>query len=232
MNNIKYKLVDNDKHIRAYVSFGEHTTPVWMQQSWEDSEGEFSVYVRNNGCGHCCASMALRLFGVSEFEGIGEVNPYNEYLYCRKVWGAPDEAGEKGLRQHHWQTLAGITKVLRAHGLTAEYTGIPVGGADAAAEAIVDALRRDKLVIFCSHKTARMPDNPFSDGAHWVMAVGFGDSGKIVVANSSVKKYKDGIHEVDLETIAGALWENSNPIDSTWGLPGRNDAITGYVVVG
>jgi len=232
MENIKYTLV-NEKHIRAYVSFGEYTTPVWAQQTWEDSEGEFSVYVRNNGCGHCCACMALKLNGIDEFEGIGEVNPYNEYLLCRKLWGAPDEIGLNGrMKQHHWQSLAGITKILRHHGLKAEYTGIPVGGIDAAAEAVVAALKEDKLVIFCSHKTARMPDNPFSDGAHWVMAVGFGENGKIVVANSSIKKYPYGIHEVDLETIAGALWENSNPIDSTWGLPGRNDAITGYVIVG
>ena len=58
MNFVTFKYTGSEA-IPAEVTLGEHTTPVWIQQKWE--EGQYAEYVRKNGCGHCCTAMAARL---------------------------------------------------------------------------------------------------------------------------------------------------------------------------
>lgn len=92
-----YRLT-GDAKIPATVSLGAASTPVWMQQLWEN--GEFARYIRANGCGHCCTAMAANLYGIS-------IDPYQEYLHCRSLWGAPnEEPQERG--EHHFLSVAGI----------------------------------------------------------------------------------------------------------------------------
>ena len=206
----------------AVVSINGGSTPVWHQNRWDT--GEYAQYIRNNGCGHCCTAMAARLHGV-------ELDPMAEYLYCRKTWGAPQENGSPV--QHHFATTGGIVKVLRAHGIPAEAFGVPSDGLDAVMAHIGDALSQGKQVIFWSEPTPEFPDNPFSKGAHYVMAVGYDQDGKIVVANSSEKPWcKDGIQLVEPEIIARALYKGSCPGDLTWGEPEHFEQCAGYVVVG
>ena len=58
---VTYAFTDNPS-IPAVVTRGVYSTPVWLQQDWED--GEFACYIRGNGCGHCCIAMAANLHGV------------------------------------------------------------------------------------------------------------------------------------------------------------------------
>lgn len=205
MQHLTYVISDDIK-IPAHVTRGAYTTPVWIQKHWED--GEYADYIRRNGCGHCCAAMALCLHGV-------QINPYEEYELCRALWGAP--RAEDPYCQDHFASISGITKIMAHFGVPAEYFGVPHGGSDAAAEKIENYLREGKLVIFWS-SPKRYPDNPFSSGSHYVLAAGITAEGKILIANSGSRTTaKNGIHLTDRATIARALFEGSTPEECTWG---------------
>lgn len=214
-----YKYEDSEK-IPATVSLGERTTPVWIQQRWDS--GEYLIYVRKNGCGHCCAAMALNLFGV-------KIDPHGEYALCRSLWGAPRDEGER--RQGNFQSVSGIVKILEHYGVPAECFGVP--DRESAAEHIERALGEGRVVIFESHPSEDFPDNPFSTGEHWVMAVGYTEDGKILIANSSERAIATGIQLVDIETVKRALYLGAAPEDMTWG-EWRDEFIhgVGYIIVG
>lgn len=215
-----------ERYAKSYVALGRMRTPVWQQQCW--GEGEYAEFIVRNGCGHCCAAMALTMHGIA-------INPHGEYALCRELWGAPRELRRPdGTKegQGNFQSNAGIVKMLRHHGVPAEGFGVPSQGA--AREHIDGALRRGRLVIFESHPTADFPDNPFSTGEHWVMAVGYTEDGRVLVANSSVKASKTGVDIVSLDTVVRALYLGSEPDgEMTWG-EWRDDfkSGTGYIVVG
>jgi hypothetical protein len=87
-----------------------------------------------------------------------------------------------------------------------------------ATEHILDCLRAGKQVIFVSDPFL-MPNNPFSTGYHYVMAVGFDRNGKILIANSSEKTCKGGVQLVDSIQITNALFQGSTADDAmTWGI--------------
>ena len=209
-----------DERIPAVVGLGERETPVWAQQLWGD--GEYSEFIVRNGCGHCCCAMALTLFGVP-------TDPHEEYLLCRTLWGAPEIVGHE--RQANFQSASGIAKILRHNGIPAEVCGVP--SRETAMKGITAALKDGRPVIFESHPREDNPDNPFSKGEHWVMAVGYTEDGKILVANSSNKVPGDGINIVDEETISAALYLGADPEDYTWG-EWRDEFIhgVGYIIVG
>lgn len=220
MDYVKYELLE-DKYIRALVSLGDATTPLWIQQRWD--QGEYAQYIRANGCGHCCTTMAARLHGV-------DMNPYEEFEYCRKNWGAPISEGK--MRQGNWISVSGIVKVLTAFGIPAACFGVPVDGEYEAVDHILSALKEGKQVIIWSEPSEMFPENPFSKGSHYVLAVGFAENGKIVIANSSEKWTTEGVQLVDPETIAKSLFQGSDPTDMTWGEPENYCNSAGYVVVG
>lgn len=199
----KYR-VTNDPAVPAIVELGEKECPVWIQSAWED--GEFSLYIRRNGCGHCCVAMAANLHGV-------KITPYQEYLLCRKLWGAPDES----TGQDHFQTVAGIVKVLTHLGMEAQCFGVAEGKQNEATDHILSCLKEGKQVIFVSDPF-RNPGNVFSTGYHYVMAVGFTEDGAVLIANSSEKTCQGGIQAVNSKTIANALYAGgtADP-DMTWG---------------
>jgi len=201
----------------AVVQVGEYETPVWMQHRWE--AGEYAQFIRNNGCGHCCAAMAATLHGVS-------ITPYEEYVHCRKLWGDP--TGDQG----NWLSAAGVEKVLRSLGVPAQRFGVKEQGTKQATEHILQALQEGKQVVFTSNPDD-FPDNPFSKGYHWVMAVELQEDGTVLIANSSEKATPDGIQSVLPEVIEKALFTQATaPEDMTWGELQRIHEGSGYIIVG
>lgn len=213
---VTYAFTDNPS-IPAVVTRGVYSTPVWLQQDWED--GEFACYIRGNGCGHCCIAMAANLHGV-------KIDPYEEYLHCRKLWGPPGE------KQYHFMSLPGIQKILASFGIPSEIYGVKTGEGEKAAAHIMEALRQEKLVIFVSEPSDRLPDNPFSTGLHYVMCVGFAEDGSVIVANSSRRATDKGVQLTDEKTIAAAIYQNCEPGGMTWGEMERFYNGCGYVIVG
>ena len=201
--------------IPAYVSLGNKSTPVWLQQKW--SEGEYSEFIVKNGCGHCCAAMALNLHGI-------KIDPHEEFTLCRKLWGEPKE------HQGNYQTVSGITEILAHYGVSACRCGVP--SRKRAARRIQKALESGKQVIFWSKPREDFPENPFSKGSHYVLAVGYTKDGQILVANSSQKSAPSGVQTVDIDTIAQALYLGAAPRYMTWGERDRHINCAGYVIVG
>ena len=205
--------------VPAILRIGAYETPVWMQQRW--TEGEFSQYVRRNGCGHCCTAMAARLHGV-------QLDPHQEFAYCRTLWGAPAEDWGQG----PWLSTAGIGKVLRSLGVPAQEYGVKQTGSKAALDSILRALPEGKQVIFTSNPD-EYPENPFSKGYHWVLAADILNDGRILIANSSENAAPTGIQCVTPEMIEKALFrEATAPEDMTWGETDRIGEGSGYIIVG
>lgn len=214
MDYASYRLTD-DECIPAYVMLGEKTAPVWRQNRW--ATGEFCEFIVKNGCGHCCAAMALQLYDV-------QIDPHEEFSLCRTLWGEPQ--GDQG----NWQSVAGITKILRYYGVGADYFGFT--DSTEAATHIERALQNGRQVILWSHPSPDFPENPFSKGEHYVMAVGYTEGGDILVANSSERAAPTGVQTVDIETIRRSLYPRGvTPGDITWGLHDLARS-AGYVVVG
>lgn len=218
---VSFVLEKNEK-TPVTVQKGAHKTPVWIQRAWED--GEFATYIRNNGCGHCCCAMALRLCGIPD------VTPYDEYVHCRTLWGPPDEA--KG--QYHFLSVYGALRSLRSYGVTAEAYGVAPNGVCEAVDHIVESLARGCLVIFDSAPLRE--DNPFSPGSHYVLLVGLADSGEVVVANSSNRARTPtlGIQTVGREALEQALDPkgcNPKTHDLTWGVLCPYEEKIGYIVI-
>ena len=205
-----------DAFTPAVIRVGQHETPVWIQQRW--SKGAFATYIRNNGCGHCCTAMAARLHGVM-------IDPYSEYEHCRRLWGAPSA------KQGHWLTTAGIVKVLKSFGVPAQGFGVAQFGTKKATEQILSALEAGKQVIFTSTPDP-YPNNPFSTGYHWVMAVSVQENGTVLIANSSEKVTAEGIQFVTPDRIEKALFDDAvAPEDMTWGEPDRIHEGSGFIIV-
>ena len=216
MNSVQYSFT-GDFLAPAVIRIGEFETPVWLQQRWQT--GVFSGYVNKNGCGHCCTAMAARLHGV-------DLDPHQEYEHCRRLWGLP------AVHQGNWLSTMGIVRVLRSFGVDAQGFGVAQVGPKVATEQILAALRDGKQVIFASNPD-HYPENPFSKGYHWVMAVCIREDGRILIANSSEKAAPDGIQLVTADIIEKALFrEAAAPQDMTWGEEKRIHVGSGYIVVG
>lgn len=207
----------SDCHKPAIIYKNNAATPVWIQQLWQ--AGEFAQYIQWNGCGHCCAAMSANLHGIS-------VTPYEEYMHCRELWGAPVAP------QANFLSATGIQAVLNSWNIPAEVYGVKAGEGQKAAAHIEEMLRQDKMVIFASEPSNRLPNNIFSTGLHWVLCVGFDKEGNILVANSSNKITDRGVQLTDAATVGAAICENCDPKDMTWGDVNRLYTGMGYVVIG
>ena len=208
-------IIKDEGVIRSVVTLGDKSTPVWAQSRWDT--GEYQEFVRKNGCGHCCCAMALNLYGI-------KIDPHGEFALCRRLWGEPKE------HQGNYQTVSGITKILNRHGVAAQCFGVPSG--ESAAAHIETALQGGKQVIIWSPGKRTYPDSPFSERGHYILAVGYTKDGMILVANSSEKKAPTGVQTVDIDTVARALYFDSEPRDRTWGERDDHKYNAGYVVVG
>ncbi len=216
MNYATYQIIGTDL-VYSIVSFKGASTPVWRQGRWET--GEYQEFIRKNGCGHCCTAMVLNLHNI-------KIDPHEEFTLCRSLWGEPDPERN----QRNYLTVAGVTKILRHHGIQAEYYGVP--SQEDAARRIEEALQAEKMVIFWSHPSEDFPENPFSKAGHYVLAVGYTEDGKILVANSSEMRAKEGVQFTDVRSIARSLVHNAAPEDLTWGEYGPRPRLAGYVIVG
>lgn len=209
MKNPTYKFTNNEL-IPAQIELNGKTSPIWMQQRWQD--GKYAVYVRQNGCGHCCASMLCNLSGI-------EITPYKHLEHCVELWGEPTIA-PSGNQQYYFLSITGLAESLNSLGVSCKYYGHKNQGVENAVEHIYESLKQGKLIIFVSSPSESFPDNPFSKGDHYVLAVGLTKDNKILIANSStngIYTIGEGIQEVDLETIKKALNPIAEPIDRTWG---------------
>ncbi len=217
MQPISYER-QNDTLVPLMVTKGNHTTPVWMQQHWQD--GEYAPFIRNNGCGHCCTTMAARLRGVTD------LTPYTEFELCRALWGAPQE--RLGRQEQPFLSVSGIVKVLSHLGITANYYGVE--RPETALAEIISALQEDKLVIFWSHPREGRA-NAFSTGDHYVLFIGM-DNNRVVTLNSSINAVMDipGIQYADTEQILDAMCL-STPLDFNWGILPEWQLAAGYVIV-
>lgn len=219
-----YEFVNNPL-IPAVVKHMGNQTPVWMQQRWED--GKYAVYVRQNGCGHCCVAMACNLLGVS-------LNPHQSIEKCVEIWGEP-AIGLSGNQQYYFLTPTGMVEELNALGVKANWFGYENQGVESALNHILTSLKNGKMIAFISSPSDNFKDNPFSKGDHWVLAVGFTNEGKVLIANSSTNGIYDigeGVQEVDGETIKRSFNPNGNPIKRTWGEIENLHLGIGYVVIG
>lgn len=218
MEYATYKVIGTDL-VHSVVFFKGASTPVWRQGRWDT--GEYQEFIRKNGCGHCCTAMALNLHNI-------KIDPHEEFTLCRALWGEPNPNQE--FPQENYLTVAGVTKILRHHGIATEYYGVPT--LEDAEQRIEEALKNGKLVIVWSAPSEDFPDNPFSKAGHYVLAVGYTEEGKVLVANSSEARTKEGVQFTDVHTIARALIRNAAPEDLTWGERGPRPRCAGYVIVG
>ena len=216
----------NEGTASVRVKLGKLSTPVFIQQRWSAVDHPNSGFVVRNGCGHCCAAMAVTMYS-------HPIDPLEEYNLCRELWGAPNEvvttSGKTG--EGNFQSAMGIMKIIRHFGIGAECYGVP--SLDLAKVNIEKALSLGKQVIFCVRPTSEERPHPFSRGWHWVMAVGYTEQGKILVANSSEPHTEAGVQETDIDTVLDALCLGSAPEDLCWGVWSEDfKAGTGYIIVG
>ena len=221
---VKYEFT-KEQLIPAIMHRNGNKTPIWMQQRWQD--GKYAVYVRQNGCGHCCVSMVCNLLGI-------EMNPHAHIERCVKLWGEPSIASN-GNQQYYFLTPNGIVESLTGMGVKAECFGHKNQGVDSAVKHIVNSLKDGKMVIFISSPSKEFLDNPFSKGDHYVLAVGITESGKILIANSStngIYTIGEGVQEVDEVAIKKSLNPIAEPIKTKWGeITDLHEGI-GYIVIG
>lgn len=203
---LSYNYTGNPE-IPAEISLNGNTTPVWIQQDW--TVGEYAEFIRKNGCGHCCTAMVLNLMGIS-------ITPHEEFALCRQMWGPP-RTGEP-LFEDNFISATGIAEIISGFGVSATAYGVAEGESGSASRHIESALKEGKLVIFWSHPSCKLEDNPFSAGEHYVLAAGITEDGRILIANSSKKALvSDGIQFTDRDTIEKVLFENTRVSDYTWG---------------
>ncbi len=206
------------KLIPATVTKGGFTTPVWQQALWK--KGAFARKIRHNGCGHCCTAMAATLMGK-------KIDPYEEYMLCRTLWGAPDETRE----QDHFLSVGGIAQVLNHLGVKTQCFGAE--NKEQSSHHIVEQLQEGRLVILMADPFGEK-NACFSTGYHYVLLADLTDDGKILVANSSQKgATQNGIQFVTREDVAQTLLAGSTADPTrTWGSLAGFEAGCGYVVVG
>ena len=206
MNTVDYKYTGNTKE-PAIITRDNYSTYVLIQQEWET--GEYAKFIQKNGCGHCCTAMALNLNGIT-------ITPHEEYCLCRELWGAP-RMGEP-IYEDNFLSETGIAEIIRYFGIPARAFGIESGKAYEASVFIENELLAGKQIIIWSHPSDKLPDNPFSPGEHYILAAGFTDDGKILIANSSRRsKAENGIQFTERETIEKVLFEGTQISDYTWG---------------
>ena len=215
-----------DEKIPAIVTVGKYSTPVWNQSLW--TEGEYYKVINGSGCGHTCVAMALRL------KGVEDIDPHKEYVYCKKLWGAPKKTGDERTNQWSFISVSGAEKIINSFGIPAKAYGVEKNGRKKAVDHMIEELKKGKVIIYDSVPTDEYPDNPFSTGAHYVLVCGITKEGKILVANSGTKGKPDfpGIHLVDREVLENCMIDDTFISDMTWGqlIPTREKA--GYIVVG
>ena len=172
--------------------------------------GTYHKEISSNGCGACCTAFALILQG-------------------KKI--APAEIIKKGISLWgKWPracliSAPGIATIIKKYGYNAKYYAVTTKNKADIKRTIHAALMAGKQVICWTDDNGHKGD-PFSDGEHYVMAVGYNAKGKIVVANSG---NKGPVNLVTLDTLCKFLQEGNGKDKHWWQ---RVAASAGIVVVG
>ena len=168
-------------------------------------------------------AMALNLNGI-------KITPHEEFELCRKMWGEP-RMGEP-LFEDNFISPSGISKIIKSFGINAAAYGIEAGKSYEASVHIEKELQNGRQVIIWSHSSEKLNPNPFSKGEHYILAAGFTQDGKILIANTSdYVAAQNGIQFTDRQTIEKILMDGTRITDYTWGRYNFSDGGS-YVVVG
>lgn len=171
-------------------------------------KGDYHKELSSSGCGASCTTFALMLNGVS-------TTPAAVLKKGIKLWGKWPRAC--------LLAAPGIATVIKAFGCPAKYHSTT--DLEAAKKTIDAALKAGKQVVVWTNDNGLKGD-PFSGGHHYVLAVGYDKTGKVVVANSG---NKGPVNIVSLDTLVKFLQKGSGE-DKTW-WKAVSDA-AGIVVVG
>ena len=222
MKYASYEFLDNPL-TPVKVKIGDKETPVWIQQRC--NAGKYKDQIIYSGCGHTCSAMMATLLGKP-------ITPHEEYEMCVKEWGEPNSKPTE-FTQYPFITVSGIVEILSKLKVKAKYYPIKPIGTEKATKHMLEEVKQGKLACFISTPSENFPENPFSQGHHYVLIVGYLENGKILIANSSVKHNPEieGINIVDAETIEKALSPVADPLPNrTWGVLENLDESCGYII--
>lgn len=152
--------------------------------------GTYAAQIAKNGCGACCAAMALTLMGK-------KATPANVIGKGVALWGK-------------WKkscTLSGIgiQTIIKKYGYKAKYYKVSTLNRPAIKRTINKALKAGRPVICWTGRG-------FSSGDHYVLAVGYNKLGRVVVANSGKR---GPVNIVTLDALCKTLKEG-NGKDKGW----------------
>ena len=167
---------------------------------------------------------------VARLKGNKDITPYSEYLLVRELFNEPSV--RFGHKEYHFLSVSGIVKILDKLSIKSKYYGIKSGEEEVAYQNIINALKQDKMVIYCAHPQGGKA-NIFSKGDHYVVFIGLEDD-KVITLNSSTNGVYDkalGIQFATKSDILGSMFIDSNPIDLNWGVLPDLSIVAGYVIV-
>lgn len=192
------------------VKLGDKSTTIWDQHK---RHGEWAEVLSKHGCGICCAAMANNLKN-------------NKPTTPEKLIElAVKKLGKKKKGEMYAISTAGIVTILKEMGCKAHRVLVTSSNHDEVKKQIKEALKAAKPVICWTHP--RVTGDPFANGHHYVLAVGYNKDGEIIVANSGGK---GPTHVVGLDTLCKYLYRYCNGKDNDWLHSAAGS--TGIVIVG
>ena len=153
-------------------------------------KGVYRKELSSNGCGACCAAMALTLMGK-------KVKPADILGRAVALWG---KWSKYPLISAH-----GLGVIIGGYGYIGKLAILSTSNTKTIKKLIDSALRSGKPVICWTKKG-------FSSGDHYVLAVGYNKLGRVVVANSG---NRGPVNIVTLNALCESLKEG-NGADKDW----------------
>lgn len=172
--------------------------------------GKYAKNLSSNGCGASCTVFALTLRGE-------KITPAELLDKAISLWGKWPRAC--------LLSAPGIASIIKEYGYPAKYYSVTSDNRDSLKGKIDAALKAGKQVVCWTNDNGKKGD-PFASGQHYVMAVGYNEAGKVVVANSA---NKGPVNVVTLSTLVKFL-QNGSGEDKHWWK--RVSRAAGIVVVG
>lgn len=187
---------------------GKETT-IWKQSVLT---GTYATQLKKHGCGSCCVAMAACINCV-------ETTPEAVMKLAVQLWGKP------GTGQSYALSAKGAATLLKKLGVTATAYTVTAANLTTMRTTIKKALQTGKQVICFTHKYDS--NDPFANGDHYVMAVGYNKADKIVVANSGGP---GRIQYVGLTKLMTYIYHSGTGKDNTWLKSSAGSA--GVIIVG
>lgn len=172
--------------------------------------GKYAKQISNNGCGICCIVFALTLLGKSN------ITTTDIITKAISIWGEPKSVGLSG---------NGIASIIKKYKYNATYLPILSTNRNSTKKRINNALKNGKQII-CWTSPNGYKNDPFSNENHYVLAVGYNNNNKVIIANSG---NKGPINVVTLDTLCKYL-QNGNGKDTGWQKSTTGSA--GIIIIG